>query len=321
MMPGSVMGTDATETTTMATRQLTGAAQVAATVRAELKAKGIEASVRTRNFAGGSAVDIELHDAARWHEAHAVAKAHESVRRCELTGETLAGGNRYVQVHVGERGRQAADARWADALRAAADKLRADDSALYAIDGAPGLFIGRNSHGTAFQLWGDRMLAEGMQPHDLAVAVARELGRRALEEPERVEAQPAPTAPAEEPPLSDLSSEQLQEVLAALVPLLLDSRKAKAAAIVQEAARRLRRSAPVHGPDLCPICDQPCHATEGDSVGRHPECLRRAQAAPAALAALEACERCPGIDTTDQTTGATFRDTIHAALRAARGEA
>jgi hypothetical protein len=70
----------------------------AAEIRADLKAAGIKASVRTGR--GGSiTVRVKSGSVAK---ATAIAQPHEHVRYCEASGEILCGGNRFVSVSASD---------------------------------------------------------------------------------------------------------------------------------------------------------------------------------------------------------------------------
>lgn len=84
------------------TTTYTTAAQDAAAIRKAFKAKGWtsrDISVRSDSYSMGSSIDIKVKrrgiDLAT---VKAIAETFERVRRCELTGETLSGGNRFVSV-------------------------------------------------------------------------------------------------------------------------------------------------------------------------------------------------------------------------------
>ncbi len=89
----------------------TTTAQKAATVRKALKALGWgsrQVSVRSQNFAGGSSINVTLNDPdIPVAPVEAILRDVEDVRRCELTGEILSGGNTYTHVR---RSREALDA-------------------------------------------------------------------------------------------------------------------------------------------------------------------------------------------------------------------
>lgn len=74
----------------------------AAEIRAAYKARGWsnrKVSVRAEYFSLGSSIHVEIkHPEVDETEATRIAEEAESIRRCEITGEILSGGNRYVSV-------------------------------------------------------------------------------------------------------------------------------------------------------------------------------------------------------------------------------
>lgn len=74
----------------------------AAAIRAELKKRGWNGravSVRMETFSMGSSINVVIKSASVPIAAvREIAKAHESVSRCSVTGEILGGGNMYVDV-------------------------------------------------------------------------------------------------------------------------------------------------------------------------------------------------------------------------------
>lgn len=71
-------------------------------IRKDLKAAGIApraVSVRSSNYSLGSSISVEIKDPSiALDTVQAIATKHQSVARCEVTGETLNGGNTYVSV-------------------------------------------------------------------------------------------------------------------------------------------------------------------------------------------------------------------------------
>lgn len=91
------------------------AADAAKTIRTNLKKLyGItsrQVSVRSDSFSGGSSIDIAINDpAVDAKEVKNLANGHESISRCEASGEILSGCNRYVSVGYSSK---AADAEYA----------------------------------------------------------------------------------------------------------------------------------------------------------------------------------------------------------------
>ena len=89
----------------------------AANIRKELKKQlGVtsrQVSVRSRNSGYDEAIDIKIRDLkVNKAEVEAIANRYEYIRRCEYSGEILAGGNTYVFVRLDY-----------DALRTAKEEL------------------------------------------------------------------------------------------------------------------------------------------------------------------------------------------------------
>lgn len=79
-------------------------ASKAAEIRKALKAIGYtnkHVSVRSEQFSMGSAIRVKiLRDGVSLADVERIAHQAEKVSRCEMTGEILSGGNRYVTVDV-----------------------------------------------------------------------------------------------------------------------------------------------------------------------------------------------------------------------------
>ena len=76
--------------------------EAAKTIRAALKMRGItsrQVSVRSDLYSLGSTIRVTIKDAAvSFDVVKEIAQGHQRVSRCEITGEILGGGNRYVTV-------------------------------------------------------------------------------------------------------------------------------------------------------------------------------------------------------------------------------
>lgn len=85
------------------TRTLTPCAEAARDMRRSLKARGIGSdavSVRSNNFSMGSSLDVVVkRPGVDVDMVREIAAKYERISRCEITGEILGGGNRYL--HVG----------------------------------------------------------------------------------------------------------------------------------------------------------------------------------------------------------------------------
>lgn len=114
--------------TTTYTTAATAAATVRAAIKKELGLGPKDVSVRCENFAGGSSVNLRIRS-ERGFDAQArireIAEGAERVSRCELTGEILSGGNRYVSVDLdADALRPLVASRYLDRVRAAWPTLK-----------------------------------------------------------------------------------------------------------------------------------------------------------------------------------------------------
>ena len=133
----------------MATSTYTSAADDAATIRSTLKREhgwtSRQVSVRAENFSLGSAVNVIVRDPAiPLPVVKAVAEDFERIRRCEVTGEILGGGNRYVSVKYSDEAQQIIGRRYADAVQRAVNQI--EGASLIPVDGTDFL-VGEPSNG------------------------------------------------------------------------------------------------------------------------------------------------------------------------------
>lgn len=70
-------------------------------IRQEFKKRGIKASVRSNYFSMGSDIRITVKDLTPLSIVNEIAKNHERIERCQITGEILSGCNRYLIVQYG----------------------------------------------------------------------------------------------------------------------------------------------------------------------------------------------------------------------------
>jgi len=106
-----------------APRTWTSAAEDAVSIRAALKAKGWNArkiSVRSESYSMGSSITVTILAAGIPRATvKEIAERFSRVRYCEVTGEILSGGNRYVRVTFDQDLIQAAGAEfrpWLEAM-------------------------------------------------------------------------------------------------------------------------------------------------------------------------------------------------------------
>ena len=143
----------------------------AAEIRAAYKLKGWSSrmvSVRTEYFSMGSAIQVtikspEVNEA----EAKRIAEGAERIHRCEITGEILGGGNRYVSVDHSEGCREIMARRFLGALNDALAELRAsgEPNRLIPIAGAGDADVGLENPHTA-QLWLDGRMQGTFYPNN-----------------------------------------------------------------------------------------------------------------------------------------------------------
>ena len=100
----------------------------AAAIRAEYKRKygwtARDISVRIDLYSMGSSIDVRIKNpSVNFEVAKQIAKGAESISRCEISGEILSGGNRYVSVSYSHEAADVIKARYADVLNDAAAKL------------------------------------------------------------------------------------------------------------------------------------------------------------------------------------------------------
>lgn len=155
--------------------QVQSTADHARAIRAALKRQGWNArqiSVKTKYYSGGSSITVTIKDQAiPLQPVEQVANAHESITRCEITGEILSGGNRYVHVSYDSAAVQVRAARYRPAVEAAVQAI--EGSSLVPIAGTPYL-VGRDEHGR-LTLWSDTYLMMDQTANGIAQAIAHRL--------------------------------------------------------------------------------------------------------------------------------------------------
>lgn len=122
----------------------------AAEIRKTLKEHGWNSrkvSVRSDYFSGGSEIRVIIKDPdVDFQTVERVANEHESISRCEITGEILSGGNRYVSVRYSDEALEARKAPYREAVQAAVELANdPEDNSLYDVDGTS-FMVGRNAH-------------------------------------------------------------------------------------------------------------------------------------------------------------------------------
>lgn len=153
------------------TSTYTSAAEDAIKIRAALKAKGItsrQVSVKSDCFSGGSSITIKIKAPGISKKMVAeIANRHESIRRCEYSGDILSGSNRYVSVDIDYKLIDAAAAKFMPWLQS----LEVTDSSLTEVPDMSDFYVGRRGE------WQYRIFRNGIgvpsnSIHDVAQILA-----------------------------------------------------------------------------------------------------------------------------------------------------
>jgi hypothetical protein len=153
------------------------AAQSAAEIRAALKGLGLssrQVSVRASNFSLGSSIDVRINDPdVPLSRVSEIAKQHEHVRHCEITGEILGGGNRYVSVEYSADAMRVIARRYEDAVQRAVNAIpEGDSSALVRVDGTR-FYVGRPDKYT-LTLWDETSyVCQANDVHGIACVIGK----------------------------------------------------------------------------------------------------------------------------------------------------
>jgi hypothetical protein len=142
---------------------MTNTAQHAKTIRETLKRDhgwgSKQVSVRIHNYSMGSSIYVRINDpSVPFSVVEEIARREESVSRCEITGDILSGGNRYVSI---DHSSECLDAKAAPVLPAleramkAASELEKGSSRLIPVEGYPGAYVSRET------AWGFRAWTNG----------------------------------------------------------------------------------------------------------------------------------------------------------------
>ena len=148
--------------------------QAAADIRAAYKRNGWSSrqiSVRADCYSMGSSIDIALKDGSiPLHKVKAIAQGKERIDRCEMTGEILNGGNRYVHVTLTDEARELKARRYIEAVERAIALLNdPSDGVLQPI--IKGYYVGRGDC-QEFALWGDLHIAQCRDAESVAYSLA-----------------------------------------------------------------------------------------------------------------------------------------------------
>ena len=119
------------------------AAQIRSTLKKAHGWSSRQVSIRAEYFSMGSSIDVIVKDPAIPLPAvTAVAERAETIRRCEVSGEILSGGNRYVSVRYSHEAQATIGARYVEAVQRAIDAVTPGSSGLEPI-GDTGFLVGR----------------------------------------------------------------------------------------------------------------------------------------------------------------------------------
>lgn len=146
-------------------------------IREALKKQGIssrQVSVQYDFYSLGSCIRVEIKDPALEMAPIAkLAQEAESVRRCEITGEILSGGNRYVKCNYSYEATQAREANIRDAVEKAVDSISETD--FHETIRCSEYTVSRDANGM-LHLWdATRHLSDGWKTSDLVRSLARKI--------------------------------------------------------------------------------------------------------------------------------------------------
>lgn len=135
---------------------MTTAAESTKIIRTALKSIGISnrrVSVRAENYSMGSSINIEIKDATiAMSTVKAIAETQERIDRCEITGDILSGGNRYLHISYSPEASAERAAPYIESVREAMEAIgREPTNALTSITGTE-ILVGSDRMG-GFQLW------------------------------------------------------------------------------------------------------------------------------------------------------------------------
>ena len=137
-------------------------------------------SVRNHSYSMGSRMNVEIKrpDLVKdYAEAARLANAAESIRRCEMMGEILSGGNRYVSFEFSSEALEKIAAPFLAASLAALEKAAAgEESDIHEIAGTA---FSLNVDGYDVKIWGESACEFCLNKHEgVAQSVAQRIGVR-----------------------------------------------------------------------------------------------------------------------------------------------
>lgn len=151
-------------------------AEQAAEIRATLKKthgwNGRQVSVTAQVFSMGSSITVKIKDpTVPIKVVEAVAKEAEKIDRCEITGDILSGGNRYVHVNYTSEAEKVIMAPWVEAVKAAIASVTPGSNSLAKVEGTEFLVGYRNQWCTS--LWANGGHLRDGNVEEIAFAIGR----------------------------------------------------------------------------------------------------------------------------------------------------
>lgn len=152
------------------------AKEAASDIRATLKKQhgwtSKQVSVVSDVYSMGSTVRVMIKDpAVNIEDVKAVAEPHESIRRCEMTGDILSGGNMYIHVNYSSEAMDIRKNRYLPAvLKAIEERAQHGESSLIPIEGTKYL-VGTTPYGL-LSLWSDSFLCQANNAESIAREIA-----------------------------------------------------------------------------------------------------------------------------------------------------
>lgn len=136
-------------------------------------------SVRNDSYSMGSSMRVEIKRAdlvTDYAEAERLANAGERISRCEMTGEILSGGNRFVSFGFSSDALAMIAAPFLAASEVAMEKAEGEERYLTAVEGTD---FSVKVEGCDVNIWGDTSLAFTIYKHEgVAKSVAERIGER-----------------------------------------------------------------------------------------------------------------------------------------------
>lgn len=132
-------------------------------VRAAFKREGWtsrDVTVKHNRFSGGSSLDATIRSTRpTGRRVLEILREEEHVRRCEYSGDILAGGNTYVSLRYSDEAKVALGAPYVEALKIAGERIETfGPKEIYQLTsiGETGLYLGWEQHyGHAYAIRGD----------------------------------------------------------------------------------------------------------------------------------------------------------------------